>query len=47
MLYRNVQQQASLLPYNDIYRMLAIMAAVFVPAFLLLRPTRAACPAGH
>ncbi|HLK87135.1 MAG TPA: DHA2 family efflux MFS transporter permease subunit [Candidatus Binataceae bacterium] len=47
VLYRGVQQQASLLAYNDIYRMLAMMAAVFVPAFLLLRPTRAAGPAAH
>jgi DHA2 family multidrug resistance protein len=39
MMYGVLQQQASLLAYNDIYRMLAIVAALFTPAFLLLRRT--------
>lgn len=37
MVYAGVQQQASLLAYNDIYRMLAMTAACFIPAFLLLK----------
>ncbi|HZP45521.1 MAG TPA: DHA2 family efflux MFS transporter permease subunit [Candidatus Binataceae bacterium] len=39
LMYEIVQQQASLLAYNDIYRMLAVVAALFTPAFLLLRKT--------
>jgi DHA2 family multidrug resistance protein len=37
MVYASVQQQASLLAYNDIYRILAMTAACFIPAFLLLK----------
>jgi MFS transporter, DHA2 family, multidrug resistance protein len=37
MVYGAIQQQASLLAYNDIYRLLAMMSAVFIPAFLLVR----------
>jgi DHA2 family multidrug resistance protein len=37
MVYETVQQQASLLAYNDLYRLLATAAAIFVPAFLLLK----------
>jgi MFS transporter, DHA2 family, multidrug resistance protein len=40
MVYRIVQQQASLLAYNDIYRTLALAAAIFSPGFLLLKRTR-------
>ena len=47
MIYEAVQQQASLLAYNDIYRMLAIMAALFVPAFLLLKKNKAVGAAAH
>jgi MFS transporter, DHA2 family, multidrug resistance protein len=39
MVYHLIQQQAALMAYNDIYRMLAFVAALFVPAFLLLRKT--------
>ncbi|HTO69102.1 MAG TPA: DHA2 family efflux MFS transporter permease subunit [Myxococcota bacterium] len=41
MVYHSIQQQAALMAYNDIYRMLAGIAVVFVPAFLLLRKARA------
>ena len=41
MVYRMMQQQASLLAYNDIYRTLALAAAIFAPGFLLLKRTRA------
>jgi DHA2 family multidrug resistance protein len=47
VLYQAVQQQASLLAYNDIYRMLAMMAALFIPAFLLLKRPGAPVSAGH
>ncbi|HEX4211679.1 MAG TPA: DHA2 family efflux MFS transporter permease subunit [Candidatus Binataceae bacterium] len=40
MVYRVVQQQASLLAYNDIYRTLALAAAIFSPGFLLLKRPR-------
>jgi hypothetical protein len=36
-IYETLQFQASLLAYNDMYRTLAMAAAVFVPAFLLLK----------
>ncbi len=46
MLYHTVQQQASLLAYNDIYRLLAILSLAFVPAFMLLRrPAGGGAPA--
>jgi len=47
LIYENIRQQASLLAYNDIYRMLAIAALFSVPAFLLLKRTRASRPVGH
>jgi DHA2 family multidrug resistance protein len=47
MVYQVVQRQASLLAYNDIYRMLAMTAALFAPGFLLLKRSRASGPAGH
>jgi DHA2 family multidrug resistance protein len=39
MIYHAIQQQAALMAYNDIYRMLAFVAAAFIPAFLVLRRT--------
>jgi DHA2 family multidrug resistance protein len=36
-LYGMVQAQAGMLSFNDIYRMLAILMAVLIPAFILLR----------
>jgi len=47
LVYRIIEQQASLLAYNDIYRMLATTAALFVPAFLLLKRTRSAGAPAH
>jgi MFS transporter, DHA2 family, multidrug resistance protein len=41
MLYGTVQAQASLMAYNDIYRLLAVMAFIFVPSFLLLNKLNA------
>jgi MFS transporter, DHA2 family, multidrug resistance protein len=39
MIYANIQRQAALMTYNDIYRMLALMAALLIPTFLLLKRT--------
>ena len=36
-LYQTIQQQAALMSYNDIYRLLAGVALLFLPTFLLLR----------
>ena len=47
LMYSNVQQQASLLAYNDIYRMLAMTAMVFIPAFVLLKKAGGKAPAAH
>ena len=47
MVYATVQQQASLLAYNDLYRTLATTAAVFIPAFLLLKKARGKPAAAH
>ena len=46
MVYGMVQSQSSMLAFNDIYRMLAGMSLLMVPAFLLLRGgTRSSSPA--
>ncbi len=37
MLYNGVQAQAAILSFNDIYRILALLMAVMIPGFLLLR----------
>jgi MFS transporter, DHA2 family, multidrug resistance protein len=47
VVYRMMQQQASLLAYNDIYRTLALAAAIFAPGFLLLKRTRASSAPAH
>jgi DHA2 family multidrug resistance protein len=41
MVYGMIQQQASMLAFNDIYRVLAFMTLLMIPSFLLLRGTRA------
>ncbi len=42
MLYGIVQAQSAMLSFNDIYRMLAVMMALLIPTFLLLRRSRGA-----
>jgi DHA2 family multidrug resistance protein len=42
LIYGAIRQQASLLAFNDAYRMLATVAVLFVPAFLLLKKPRGA-----
>ncbi|HTT76064.1 MAG TPA: DHA2 family efflux MFS transporter permease subunit [Candidatus Binataceae bacterium] len=46
MVYGMIQQQAAMLAFNDIYRVLALMTLVTIPSFLLLRGTRAAAGGG-
>jgi len=47
--YRTIQQQASLLAYNDVYRILAVTAVIFMPAFIFLKPRKRGASeiAGH
>jgi DHA2 family multidrug resistance protein len=47
MIYEFLQQQASLLAYNDMYRMLATAAAIFIPAFLFLKKAGGKPAAAH
>jgi DHA2 family multidrug resistance protein len=47
MVYQTVQVQATLLAYNDIYRVLAILAALGIPIFLLLKRTGGGAAGGH
>jgi DHA2 family multidrug resistance protein len=47
MIYESLQHQASLLAYNDMYRTLAMAAAVFIPAFLLLKKASGKPAAAH
>jgi DHA2 family multidrug resistance protein len=37
MVYGVIQQQAAMLAFGDIYRMLAIMAIIMIPSFILFR----------
>jgi DHA2 family multidrug resistance protein len=37
MIYNAMQAQAAILSFNDIYRILAVLMAVMIPGFLLLR----------
>jgi MFS transporter, DHA2 family, multidrug resistance protein len=47
IIYESLQHQASLLAYNDMYRTLAMTAAVFIPAFMLLKKARGKPAAAH
>jgi DHA2 family multidrug resistance protein len=48
VIYREIQRQATLMAYNDIYRMLAVLSAIFIPAFLILqRPASGSRVAAH
>ena len=40
MVYGVVQQQGTMLAFNDIYRMLAVIAIVTIPSFVLFRGVR-------
>jgi hypothetical protein len=44
-VYALIQQQATLMAYNDIYRDLSLV--IFIPAFLLLRQAGGRAPSGH
>jgi DHA2 family multidrug resistance protein len=40
ILYNAIQAQAAILSFNDIYRILAVVMALMVPGFLVLRKAR-------
>jgi hypothetical protein len=40
MIYGAIQQQSAMLAFNDIYRMLAAIAVVLIPSFILFRGTK-------
>jgi MFS transporter, DHA2 family, multidrug resistance protein len=42
MIYGSIQAQSAMLSFNDIYRFLAVLMAVLIPSFLLLRKGSAA-----
>ncbi len=37
MLYGAIQQQSAMLAFNDLYRILTLMAVLMIPSFLLFR----------
>jgi len=46
MVYGMIQAQASILAFNDIYRVLALMTLLMIPSFLLFRGGRRASGGG-
>jgi hypothetical protein len=46
-VYALIQQQATLMAYDDIYRDLSLVAAIFISACPLLRQAGGRAPAGH
>lgn len=42
MIYNTIQAQAAILSFNDIYRILAVVMALMVPGFLILRKGQSA-----
>ena len=42
MVYGVIQAQASILAFNDIYRILALMTLLMIPSFLLFGGARSA-----
>ena len=50
MIYGAVQQQSAMLAFNDIYRMLSMIAVLMIPSFVLFRASKQTggdAPAGH
>jgi DHA2 family multidrug resistance protein len=45
LVYGTIQQQAAMLAFNDIYRMLTLIAVLMVPSFLLFRGGKSSGPA--
>ena len=37
MVYGAIQAQSAMLSFNDIYRILAVIALIMIPSFLFLR----------
>jgi hypothetical protein len=42
LVYGLIQAQASILAFNDIYRILAVMTLLMIPSFILFRAARPA-----
>jgi MFS transporter, DHA2 family, multidrug resistance protein len=42
MVYRAIQAQSAMLSFNDIYRVLAVIALLMIPSFLLLHGANSA-----
>jgi DHA2 family multidrug resistance protein len=47
MIYAFIQAQAAMLSFNDIYRIIAMMAFIMIPSFLFLRGAKSSGGAGH
>jgi MFS transporter, DHA2 family, multidrug resistance protein len=50
MVYGLMQQQSAMLAFNDIYRLLTVIAVLMIPSFILFRgnkPTGGGAPAAH
>jgi DHA2 family multidrug resistance protein len=50
MVYGAIQQQSAMLAFNDLYRVLTLMAIVMIPSFLLFRGTQSSSgpdPSAH
>jgi MFS transporter, DHA2 family, multidrug resistance protein len=47
MVYGLVQAQSAMLSFNDLYRMLAIVMAILIPGFILLRRSSPAASPSH
>jgi len=46
VLYHDVQRQAMMLAFNDIYRLLCVMMLALIPTFLFLQRDLRNAPAG-
>jgi hypothetical protein len=48
MIYSIVQSQAAILAFNDIYRMLSVLAVMVLPVYLVIRKApMSSAPAAH
>jgi hypothetical protein len=48
MIYSIVQSQAAILAFNDIYRMLSVLAVTVLPVYLVIRKApMSSAPVGH
>jgi hypothetical protein len=50
MLYGSIAQQSAMLSFNDLYRVMTLMALIMIPSFLLFRgsnPVGGPAPSAH